>query len=94
VVQPLEVDDLDVVSAPRYVEQVLVEGRADQQQPGSVGPWAKPVPSFDETIEMATADAFASLGFAEGGDTTGCWVGVVVGNDEIELPLVALGHQA
>jgi hypothetical protein len=33
VVQPLEINDLDVVSACRVGEQVLIEGRADEQQP-------------------------------------------------------------
>jgi hypothetical protein len=33
VVQPLEIDDLDVVPACHLDEQVLIQGRADEQQP-------------------------------------------------------------
>jgi hypothetical protein len=81
------------VSAGRFGEQVLVEARPDQQHPCLVRARAEPVPSFNEPIQMAATDRLACLGFADCRDPPGGRIGVIVSDDDVQLPLVTVGNE-
>ncbi len=71
-VEPVEVNDLDVIAVCPLDDQPLIEARADQEQPCLDRTGAELVPRLDETIEMTSDDPLACLGFADHGDASGC----------------------
>jgi hypothetical protein len=67
VVQPVEVNDLDVVAVCHLDEQLVI-ARADQEQSCLGRTGAELAARFDEPIEMAAADPITRLGLADRGD--------------------------
>ena len=85
-VQPVEVDECNVVTVPCFSVQRRIKRRADQEETCAIGSRPKPVPCFDEPIQVAATEHLAGLGFADRGDAAGGHIGVVVGDDDVQLP--------
>src|SRR6056297_3030018 len=79
---------------PRYGTQRRIERRADKEEACAIGSRPEPVPCFGEPIQVAATDHLAGLGFADRGDAAGGHIGVVVGDNDVQLPFDTVSTQA